>query len=309
MSINQNKPTISVLILSYNHVDYLEKCIKSVYLNVNQLYDIEIIVLDDGSDDGSVELLKRIKSISPVEFKLILKKHGGVEYIARNFNEMIQLASGDFISFLASDDEYNEQRFIAQLGIMQSNDNCVAVYANGYNIKSGENLGFVHPSYMIEIFNDVSGKTLLRHVMSTVPTLFIQSILVRANFIRVYEAFDPDLIADDWVFNIKLLKKIVDENKYIGYVEDVVFVRNLHATNTSFNYPVHYLRMEQVADRYSENKQTIMMEVVARGLARSIISMDNERFKFYFKKGVKNPLLLIVSVFSIAYSIARNIFR
>lgn len=305
---NKNKPVISVLILSYNHFQYLEKCLESVFQNKNEAYLIEIIVLDDGSDDGTVELLEKIRETSPVNLKLILKTHGGVEHIARNINELIKLASGDYISFLASDDRYTDNRFIEQLDYLESNQNCVAVYANGINIKSGDDLGFVHPSYMNKIFMDSTGNKLLQHVKSTVPTLFIQSILVRAQFIKEYEAFDSDLIADDWVFNIKILENIVKKNKTIKYINKVVFIRNLHVSNTSFNYAVHYKRVEQVAQRYSKRKKKIMMEVVTRGLIRSIISLELHRFIFYFKKGFKNPLLIITSVISIIIDGFKNKF-
>jgi glycosyltransferase involved in cell wall biosynthesis len=310
MSENK-KPKISVLILSYNHFNYLEKCIESIFLNQSEFYEIEIIVLDDGSDDGSVALLRRIERISPIEFKLILKQHGGVESIAKNFNEMVELASGDFITFLASDDQYTLGRFNQQLAIMEVKEDCVVVFANGENRKSGKFLGHVHPGYMKEIFEDLSGRALLNHVVSTVPTLFIQSILVRSQFIKNYAPFDIDLIADDWVFNIKLLREVVAKDKRIDYVDKVVFIRNIHESNTSHNYRIHFLRMDQVADKYTIKKQKIMMEVVARGLARGVVTLDYKRFSFYFKKALNHPILLVNAIFSILgqifkYNLKRN---
>lgn len=54
---------LSVCCLSYNHEQYIEKCIKSIW---NQNYDnIEILALDDGSSDGSINILNSLKGSQP----------------------------------------------------------------------------------------------------------------------------------------------------------------------------------------------------------------------------------------------------
>ena len=298
--IKNQKPKISILILSYNHFDYIEKCIESVFLNQSESYDLELIVLDDGSEDGSIELLQKIKNTSPVEFKLLIKEHGGVESIARNFNELIELASGEYIAFLASDDEYTANRFEDQVAIMQNNDDCVIVYGNGINIESGEVLGSVHPERMHKMLLDSSGKSLLKYVVTTVPHLFIQSILVRGKFIKASNSFDPDLIADDWVFNIKILRKVVKEKKSIRFINKTLFLRNLHDKNTSRNFEVHFIRVKQVAERYAIDSQSLMRKVVADGLIDGLLSFDDKKVFFFVKKSLSFPALIPLLLFGIA---------
>ena len=59
---------LSVCCLSYNHAQFIEKCIKSIW---NQDYDnIEILALDDGSTDDSINVLNSLKEISPIPMKV-----------------------------------------------------------------------------------------------------------------------------------------------------------------------------------------------------------------------------------------------
>lgn len=88
---------VSVIILSYNHVGFIENTIRSI---LNQSYkNIEIIVIDDGSTDDSVVFLQKLRK--EIEFKLVCKENGGV---VSAINVGIQEANGDYIVLHACDD-------------------------------------------------------------------------------------------------------------------------------------------------------------------------------------------------------------
>ena len=89
---------ISVIIPIYNVEKYLTKCIESV---INQTYkNLEIILVNDGSTDNSKEIIDKYSSIDS-RIKVINKKNGGLSD-ARNVG--IELAKGEYITFLDSDD-------------------------------------------------------------------------------------------------------------------------------------------------------------------------------------------------------------
>lgn len=103
-----NSIEFSVIVPVYNVKQYLEKCINSI---LNQTYkDFELILVDDGSNDGSEDIcdkyLKKDKRI-----KVIHKKNGGLSD-ARNFG--IEKASKDYILFIDSDD-YIESLLLEKL--------------------------------------------------------------------------------------------------------------------------------------------------------------------------------------------------
>ena len=93
-----NKPKISIIIPVYNVEKYLEQCLKSV---INQTFkDIEIICINDGSTDNSLEILEAFQK-QDERIKIINKQNEG-QGIARN--EGLKVAKGEYISFIDPDD-------------------------------------------------------------------------------------------------------------------------------------------------------------------------------------------------------------
>lgn len=91
---------VSIVTISYNQADYIEKCLKSV---INQTYNnIEYIVIDGGSTDGSAEIINRYAGDIT---KILIEKDDGA---AHGLNKGFNLASGELYAFLNSDDEITE---------------------------------------------------------------------------------------------------------------------------------------------------------------------------------------------------------
>ena len=92
-------PKVSVIVPVYNVEQYVRRCLESL---VNQtLEDIEIIVVNDGSQDGSKYILQEYKEKYSNKIVYLEKINGGLSD-ARNYG--IKYATGDYIAFLDSDD-------------------------------------------------------------------------------------------------------------------------------------------------------------------------------------------------------------
>lgn len=90
---------ITVIVPCYNIEQYIEKCIKSIG---NQTYkNIEIIAVDDGSKDGTIQKLNKLKNEYPNLTVYEMDKNKGAAH-ARNF--AIKKAKGEYIGFVDSDD-------------------------------------------------------------------------------------------------------------------------------------------------------------------------------------------------------------
>ena len=89
---------ISVIVPIYNSIDCLEKCVRSICA---QTYaNLEILLVDDGSTDGTDRLCERL-ALEDSRIRTYHKKNGGASS-ARNIG--IQLASGEYLGFVDSDD-------------------------------------------------------------------------------------------------------------------------------------------------------------------------------------------------------------
>ena len=91
---------ISVIIPVYNVNGYLQRCLQS--LEEQTVFDeLEIVLVDDGSTDGSAELCDDFAARHPENVRLLHKQNGGVS-TARNVG--IDMATGNYYLFLDSDD-------------------------------------------------------------------------------------------------------------------------------------------------------------------------------------------------------------
>lgn len=114
------KPTISVLMPVYNAERYVAQAVQSI---LDQTFrDFEVLIIDDGSTDRSLEILKRYEASDP-RIRLISRPNTG--YVVA-LNEMLDLAHGEFIARMDADDVCLPDRFEKQLDWFERNPNGLA---------------------------------------------------------------------------------------------------------------------------------------------------------------------------------------
>ena len=118
---NRKSPAVSVIVPVYNVLPYLDRCMESL---LNQtLRDLEIILVDDGSTDGSGKRCDEYGELDP-RVRVIHKKNGGLSD-ARNAG--LQLASGEYIGYADSDDWVEETMYERLLSSCRDADAQVAI--------------------------------------------------------------------------------------------------------------------------------------------------------------------------------------
>lgn len=105
----QSNPNVSVIIPVYNVEKFLRKCVESV---LNQtLKNIEILIINDGSTDGSQKVIEELEKKYPNKIKAYVKENGGLSS-ARNY--ALDMASSEYVTFLDSDD-YLDKDYLEKL--------------------------------------------------------------------------------------------------------------------------------------------------------------------------------------------------
>jgi glycosyltransferase involved in cell wall biosynthesis len=125
-----DKPLVSIITIVYNNADYIKQTIESVY---NQDYpNIEYIVIDGGSTDGTIEILEN--ESDKISFWISEKDYG----ISDAFNKGLKKANGDLIGIINSDDWY-EPNIISKIikfgNIRKDLNKPMIVYGKTYRIR------------------------------------------------------------------------------------------------------------------------------------------------------------------------------
>ena len=205
-----NKPKITFIIPVYNSALYLEECLNSL---LNQSIHKEIIIIDDGSSDSSLSIILEYQQKHP-EILLIKQPNQGA---AAARNKGIALATGEFISFIDSDDFLiGDISPLIQLG---KHYNCELIKFGAvlqhYDINQNHKY-----SYITYIFSEKnsSHSTLFTGYQALFEAekrkLWIPGCcwtLIKREYLEEYKIrFQENIIAEDQLFYLQLLTKRKD---------------------------------------------------------------------------------------------------
>lgn len=155
------KPAVSVIVAVYNVKDYLRQCLDSV---LKQTYiDIETILVDDGSTDGS-ELICDEYATRDRRIKVLHKVNGGL-YSARNAG--LKVATGSYLYFMDGDDWIEPGLVADAMATVQNTHADIVLFGHSKEIKLKSGLTNIIPVTPPEIY--FSGK---ESVLSGMPSLF-----------------------------------------------------------------------------------------------------------------------------------------
>lgn len=125
-----HSPLISVVIPAYNRRDTLGRALQSVW--VQEVEDIEVVIVDDGSTDGTREYLSELAEQNR-KIRPIFHEQNKGEAGARNTG--VRSAAGEYVAFLDSDDEWMPGKLRAQIDLMRSTDDGVGACCTGQYIQ------------------------------------------------------------------------------------------------------------------------------------------------------------------------------
>ncbi|MGZ4925270.1 MAG: glycosyltransferase family 2 protein, partial [Halobacteriota archaeon] len=118
--MNDRVPTVSIFMKSYNHAPFIGHAIESV---VQQDFDdLELIIIDDASTDGSRQIIERYQSRDERIRTIFHERNCG---ISRTVNDGIDAARGTFIAQIDSDDVWREDKLRKQLAVVREHDDAL----------------------------------------------------------------------------------------------------------------------------------------------------------------------------------------
>ncbi len=213
-------PRVSVIVPSYNHAPYLKECLQSAL--AQDYPDFELIVVDDCSSDGSLEV---VRSIDDPRLTVVMNDVNLGAYGTQN--RALDLATGDYVAVLNSDDVWRAGKLAAQVALMEKHPNAGLCYTLGVQVddKGAELEVEQHLNWPRTEVQD------LLPLMLSSNRLLASGVMFRRGAVRFEESLR---YSGDWVAWLQLVEK----GTVVCVPEALVGWRQ-HATNS-------YLRSETV---------------------------------------------------------------
>lgn len=296
----------SVIIPLYNKAPYVEKAIQSI---LSQTYrEFEIIVVNDGSVDNSLEVVRKI-DFGKVEHTIIDQENAGVS-TARNNG--VKQTKCDYIAFLDADDWW-KPTFLEEMRCLIEKYPQASIYGSGYYlVKNGKKriapIG-VEADFNGGIINycQVYAKTLCMPIW-TGAAVIPKSIFEEQNGFKPHLRLGEDF--DLWI-RIALKYPVAFVNKQLAYynqdidVEDRAVVRGkIYEPNTHFIFNLDFLKQEEEQNqdlKYLLDKLRLytlfryrLQNTYKKEWKREIEKVDFSKQSFSVKMNYKLPRLGIV---------------
>lgn len=237
-------PKVSVVVPVYNVEKYITDCLDSL---VNQTLDeMEIIIVNDGSTDGSEKIIKKFEK--KYDNIIYLKKENGGLSDARNYG--MQFAKGDYIAFLDSDD-FVDKTIYEKLYVKAQEENADYVECDFYWAYS-QNEGF-------KLKKDTGIRYKNKKEMFTYARVVTWNKLIKRSIIK--DEFPKGLKYEDIEFFYKLLPNIKKfafvEEPLIYYIQRKNSLANKqdYSTGQIFNVldnTISFYKKNRLYDEYKE---------------------------------------------------------
>ncbi len=202
-----NKPLVSTIIPAYNCERYLPKAIESVLAQTYKPF--EVIVVDDGSVDGTADIAKSYKEVRYIY--QMNQGHGTAK------NAGIAASKGEFLAFLDADDLWTPDKLRVQVDYLVNHPDV------GYSISK------------MQIFLE-SGTELPKWLdkdwlSEGIPAYIPSALVVRKSVIEEIGGFDPTYRHGndtDWLFRAK------DSGISMTILPEILLYRRIHSSNLSY---------------------------------------------------------------------------
>ena len=239
--MSARKPLVSILLITMNHEEFIEKACKSA---IHQTYpDIEIIFLDNCSRDDTANIAKKVLQNSQIPYKFI--KNTESFGVAKNLNIMVCEASGDFVSILSGDDWWTENLIEEKVKFIHEG-NYDFVFSDGYK--------FIQETQKtIPAYEGRKKKKIIQNLPHFFELNIIENQTVNVGtFIKkkllTSHPFDEEIQTEDWDMNLRMTKLGYKP----GFIDKKLFYYRIISSSLSRKWDVMLDSYKKVTKKYAD---------------------------------------------------------
>jgi alpha-1,3-rhamnosyltransferase len=228
----EKRPEVFAVVPSYNHASFVEKCLRSIMRQT--MPPAKLLVIDDGSTDGSPKIIESVLSDCPFDSEFITRENRG---LSATLNEAFSLSSGEFFAYLGSDDVWLPDFLDEQTRLLNSRPSAVLAFSHAYVIDERDRI-----VDSTDQWTDFADGDLL-------PTLLQGSVFSSPGVLYRRSALEP--------FRWNEESRLEDYEMYLRLSAAGEFARNpkilcgwrVHGVNASTNLPRMFPELIAAQDR------------------------------------------------------------
>ena len=256
--IKDKKMLFSVVVTSYNYEQYIRQTLESL---VAQTYkDFEVIIVDDGSQDNSVNIIKEFTE-KYTNFHLYTHENNQNKGLIESLKLGLSKVSSEYVAFLESDDYWSEDYLQEKFDYINKHPKSVCVI-NDIQIFGNDTCDEYIKSQVKYYKNHLNNKNHFEHFYHNNGIATFSEVLIKSDLIKTLDFKAPIPAWIDWwlwrqvaiKYPISFLDKVLTywnrhDNSYISYNEDENNRRRsefkrLSNTLLLNRYPCYYIRFK-----------------------------------------------------------------
>ncbi|MDP2923764.1 MAG: glycosyltransferase [Candidatus Omnitrophota bacterium] len=283
-------PLVSVTIPAYNAQNFIERTILSA---INQTYkNIEVIVLDDGSNDNTGDIVGRLQK-KDNRVRYYYQKNQG---LASSRNRLCELSQGAYIAFLDHDDEWFPEKLELQLELFRGKPGIALVFTDMLSVYEDKaECSFRYFSKR----QPQRGKVFYEFLLggNFIP---LSSVAMRTDLLKDYLPFRLSLkIAEEWELFLR-----ISRDYDFDYLDKPLGIYHLHSSRASKDVLLEVNERLEIMD-YWYKKEEKLRSYYRNKFLKAKSDLNLQRAYFYkhnqkFKQGV-NEIVNCIRIYPLSF--------
>ncbi len=257
--MNSEIPQVSIIIACYNHEQYIAACIESA---IQQSYpNSELIVIDDGSSDGSLMVISELASQHGFYFEG--QPNMG---LSKTLNKAVALAKGKYVSPVGSDDILVLNKTEKQVAFMEANPDVAVCGGNALNIDADGVI--ISRRQKFPPYREITFESLFTN---SGPGIIAPTAMIRRDVLVKEGGFNPDIPLEDLSMWFKLTQR---GYRMVG-LNDVLLYYRKHGASTHKNT---FYMIESIKKTYDEYRfHPEYDRIMARFLSSAFLNLCKQK--------------------------------
>ena len=231
-------PKISICMPSYNQARFLPRTLDSAISQTFQ--NFELLIVDDGSEDDSLEIDRRYAALRPDRIKILTHPNGENRGISASTNLALQNAVGEYVVILDSDDLWFPDTLERRLRFIEARPN-IGLICSHYDVINDHDQ-VIKKTAAPDITEDCRSALALTHRMVMGCDIGNPTVMVRRSCLNGIEGFDPELLHGDW----ELWTRVVS-NHPAAFLKESTALHRRHDNNVTGHHSMEVELQRRIA--------------------------------------------------------------